>query len=469
MFIKIMKAPTASHGQHRRWATFCVSTALVLMTLGAGVSTAQSQADTSEVILVEQGTHKLIREQTSVKRIAVGDPAIADVNVINSRELLVTGKMLGVTSLMVWPSSGRAPAQYKIKVGGVVDPTRKLRADPELAGAQIERGASLEGKLPNLLAYRRALASAKPATDRLLDQSIVEGDTQVLTTIKIAEVNRSTLQTYGAQFLKNVVNTTAGVAPPGLLSGISRPAGSGFQVESTSGFLPVNNAFNLVFGDATRGFLGVLSVLESKGLARVLAEPSLAAMSGQTATFLAGGEFPIPVAQSGGNNGSITVEFKEFGVRLSLTPTVLSKDRIALRVAPEVSDLDFSAGIQIGGVSVPALTVRRTETSIELGDGESFVISGLVSNNLTSNVDKVPWLGDIPILGAFFKTASNQRVEKELIMVVTPRLVRPLAREAALPKLPGSEYDEYRPSFGKIMFEETGEFDKDSNLFGFSQ
>lgn len=437
--------------------------------LGATTSSAQaSSAASGEFIEVEVGTHKLLRETKSVKRVAVGDPSIADVNVINTRELLVTGKKLGITSLLVWPQSGAAPAQFRIKVGSVTDPSKVKVPYPELSGAVIERGSSLEGKLPNLLAYRRALASAQPAADTVTDQSVVEGDFQVLTSIKIAEVNRTTLQTYGAQYFKNVPNTTAGISPPGVLNGVASGGGA-FTLNSAAGFLPVSDAFNLVFGDATRGFLGVLSVLENKGLARVLAEPSLTAMSGQTASFLAGGEFPVPVSQSGGSSGAITVEFKEFGVRLALTPTVLSKQRISLRVAPEVSDLDFTAGIQIGGVAVPALTVRRTETTIELGDGESFVISGLVSNNLVSNVDKVPWLGNIPILGAFFKSVSSERTEKELIMVVTPKLVRPLAREARLPELPGSKYDDYKPGFGKILFEETGEFDADSDLFGFSE
>jgi len=170
----------------------------------------------------------------------------------------------------------------------------------------------------------------------------------------------------------------------------------------------------------------------------------------------------------------VTIEYKEFGIRLPVTPTVLSKDRIALRVAPEVSDLDFSAGIELGGddasrkLTVPALTVRRTETTIELGDGESFVISGLVSNNLKANVDKVPGLADIPIIGAFFKSVSYDRDERELIMIVTPHLVKPLARGAKLPALPGEKYDDYRPGFGKLIFGEKGDFDEASSTFGFS-
>ena len=241
---------------------------------------------------------------------------------------------------------------------------------------------------------------------------------------------------------------------------------SGFTLNSSSGFVPLQNAFNLVIGDASNGILGVLSMLEGRGLSRTLAEPSLTATSGQTATFLAGGEFPVPVAQSGVSSGGITVQYKEFGVRLSLTPTVLSRQRIALRVAPEVSELDYSAGISISGVAVPALNVRRTETSVELGDGESFVISGLVSSNMLSNVDKVPSLGDVPILGAFFKSTTVSRNDKELIMVVTPHLVRPMRREARLPPLPGERYDAYRPRFDQLIFQERGDFDEAEFGFG---
>lgn len=428
-----------------------------LLALAWGLAVAAGLPE-DKVIRVEVGTHKLVRQTETVKRLAVGDPAIADVNVINNREVLITGKKLGVTSLLVWPRSGKEPVEYRVKVGDIQDPTKSGKADPELAGANIERGASLDGKLPNLLAYRRAQVAAQPAAaGKVSDQSVVDGDFQVLTQIKIAEVNKTTLQQYGAGLNYQRVGNDGTIS---------------FNSPTTPDSI-LSSAFNLIFGPHDIGnnetIGGILSILESKGLVRVLAEPSLMAMSGQTATFLAGGEFPVPVNQSSGaNTGGITIEYKEFGVRLSLTPTVLSKDRIGLKVAPEVSDLDFNAGIQVGGVSVPALTVRRTETTVELGDGETFVISGLVSNNLTANIDKVPWLGDIPILGAFFKSVRNKRTEKELVMIVTPRLVRPLARESQLPPLPGVKYDNYRPGFGRIIFGETGEFD-DNDVFGFSR
>jgi pilus assembly protein CpaC len=181
-------------------------------------------------------------------------------------------------------------------------------------------------------------------------------------------------------------------------------------------------------------------------------------MSGQSANFLAGGEFPVPIPQGGAQSGAITITYKEFGIRLSLTPTVLDQNRIALKVAPEVNELDFTAGIQSGGVSVPALRVRRTDTSISLGDGETFVISGLVSQNTLASVDKFPWLGDLPILGAFFRSTHIDRSDKELIMVVTPHLVQSLANGAPLPPMPGERYRQYDPNFFQVFFQETGKF-----------
>ncbi len=412
------------------------------------------------LIQVEQGTHKLVRTPAGVARVAVGDPAIADINVINRRELLVSGKTLGITSLFVWATKAGTPTEYRIRVGAVQDPTRASRPpDPELQGATIDPGLQLEGSLPNLLAHRRAKTATQQGTKdgKVADRSSVALETQVMTDVKIAEVSRRTLQSYGLNFFKANGQFSLGVSPPGAQNG--RTAAQVMAGEIPSAFLPVQNAFNILFTNNGQGLLGALSLLEQKGLAHTLAEPSLVAMSGQTATYLAGGEFPVPVAQGGSSSGGITVTYKEFGVRLSLSPTVLSRERIALKVAPEVSDLDFSAGIQIGGVAVPSLIVRRTDTTIELGDGETFVISGLVSRNLINSVNKVPWLGDIPVIGSIFRSTSINREDKELVMIVTPHLVRPLAREAQLPPLPGAKYDHYDPSFAQTMFLESGNYD----------
>lgn len=405
----------------------------------------------ANVIQVEQGTHRLMRSGTGVSRVAVGNPVVADVNVVNRREILVTGKTLGVTSLIIW--SGKSSKEYRVVVGAVKNPLYVKPVDPEFKNATIDQGQSIEGRLPSLLAYRRALSSAQQGSkDKVADRSNVEGDSQVMTEVRIAEVSRRTLKEYGFN-----LGSTNMIGHTGTLT-----ANSGVAT------LPLQNAFNIAFsnmlGSGGSSITAALTLMEQKGLARTLAEPSLVAMSGQSASYLAGGEFPVPVNQGGSTNGAVTIQYKEFGVRLNITPTILTRNRIAMKVAPEVSDLDFSSGIKVGGVAVPSLIVRRTDTTVELGDGESFVISGLVSSNLVSSINKVPGLGDLPILGAFFKSTSLRREDKELVMVVTPHVVRPLARDAKLPRLPGAKYDKYDPNFAQLILFETGD-----NDIGFSR
>ncbi len=416
----------------------------------------QDDAANAEVLVVERGTHRFFRELGAVARVAVGDPAIADVNLVNRQQLLIAGKSLGVTSLLLWRDARGQPTQYRVNVVPPRDPAAAAAPiDPELRDAVIRPAQGLSGRLPNLAAHRRARQQAQAGAEApVADSSQIELETQVLTEVKIADVSRRSAQQFGFNFGKiggggTLPNTQIGVSAPG-----SVPTVPSFENPA----VPLGEAFNLLIGDPSRRIGGVLSMLERKGLAQVLAEPSLLATSGQTASYLVGGEFPVPVNQGGSAAGSISVQFREFGVRLSLTPTVLSRDRISLKVAPEVSDLDFSNAVQIGGVLTPGLRVRRTDTTIELGDGESFVISGLISSSTEDNIDKVPFLGDIPVLGAFFRSSRVGREARELIMVVTPHLVRPLARQAQLPKLPGERERRRNPSAVETLFLETGDF-----------
>ncbi|SEQ57081.1 pilus assembly protein CpaC [Solimonas aquatica] len=438
---------------------------LLIVALSLPASAQQAGNGNPPLIIVEQGTHKLMRANAEVQRVAVGNPATADVSLVNRRDLLLAGKSIGITSLIVWIKGESQPRQYLVRVQLPVDPLKSQKpVDPELSQAIVDPGRGLEGQLPNLLAHRRAAIAASGGQKEapIADASSVALESQVLTSVKIAEVSRKTLQRYGVNLMVNngTAGTTSGIlGSPGSYSSFDFKDGPGSAGIKGTLSRSLTDAFGLLITDSSSKITALIDLLEGRGLVRTLAEPSLLATSGQTASYLAGGEFPVPVTQGGTSGSGITVQYKEFGVRLSLTPTVLARDRIALKVAPEVSDLDFSAGIQISGVSVPALTVRRTDTSIELGDGETFVISGLISSNLTSNVNKVPWLGDLPVLGAFFKSTTLDRSDKELIMIVTPHLVRPLARDAKLPKLPGDQYSGKTPSFGHNVFLERGDFD----------
>lgn len=424
-------------------AAVCVMPGAALAETG---TSAQAQPQT---VSVDVGTQQLLRQRMAIRRVALADPTIADVSVVNSRELLINGKNVGVTSLILWSRDAKAPpVTYRVQVN-----TR-----------------SISGSTADLLSHRDAVLAASTGSggngggeggagngpqQAVADHTTVAVGTQVMSQVKVVDVQRQALQEFGFNFFHgNNAGVLTGLGSNGAIQSVSNLG----NTPSITQQLPISSAFNLVYVGSS--YLAALSILETKGLARTLAEPSLTAMSGQTASFLAGGEFPFPTVQNGGagGNNSITIIFKEFGIRLNLTPTVLAANRIALKVAPEVSELDYTNGISLNGITVPGLDVRRTDTTIELGDGESFVISGLVSDTWKNSVSKVPWIGDVPVLGAFFKNTSVSRQQRELIMVVTPHLVRPLTRDAQLPELPGAQMDHYDANFAHTMFMETGDF-----------
>ncbi|KPG83045.1 MULTISPECIES: type II and III secretion system protein family protein [Pseudomonas] len=362
------------------------------------------------VIEIGEGFQQDMQSPVAITRLAVGDPKIADVHANGGSSFLLTGVGPGATSLMVWTACSTQPQQAMVFVQG---------------------------------AATTALTSSVPSDDPTLPS-------QVQTDIRFVEVSRTKLKEATASLIGtrgNFLFGSPGTLPP--IDGVPQPR------------LPVDNSlFNFSWvGGKT---MAIINALETSGFAYTLARPSLVALNGQSASFLAGGEIPIPVPSSGSD--SVSIEYKEFGIRLTLTPTIIGRDRIALKVAPEVSELDFANAVNIAGTTVPALTIRRTDTSVSLGDGESFVISGLISTTNSSQVNKFPGLGDIPILGAFFKGSQIKREERELLMIVTPHLVQPLAADARLPSLPGEKLRNYDPNFYRMFFLENGNFDKRSGL-----
>jgi len=362
------------------------------------------------VVEVGEGLQQELQSPVAITRLAIGDPKIADVRVNGDRNFLLTGVSSGATSLLVWTACARSPRQSMVFVKGKAT-------------------------------WALTSLSLSPSEDPLLPS-------QVQTDIRFVEVSRTKLKEASTRLLGSGTNFFFG--SPNLLS----PSEGVFK-------LPVStDGFNVGFGGGR--VKAMINALERSGFAYTLARPSLVAMSGQSASFLAGGEVPIPVPSAGSD--TISIEYKEFGIRLTLTPTVIDRNRISLKVAPEVSELDYSNAVQIQGIQVPALTVRRTDTSVSLADGESFVISGLISSNNRSTINKFPGLGDIPILGAFFRDSNISREEKELLMIVTPHLVQPLAANAQLPSLPGEKLRSYDPNWYRLFFLENGNFDRRSGL-----
>ena len=396
----------------RAFWTLLLSSLPLEMALAAGENCAAFNALPS-VLEVAQGAQKAMGFPVNISRIAVGDPTIADIRSNGPNAFLLTGIASGTTSLMVWSACSKEPHQTMLFVKG--------KAASGLTGTTLP-----------------------PSEDPTLP-------VQVQTDIRFVEVSRTKLQEASTSIFGMGSNFLFG-SPGSFLSTAEGIITGG----------PVANAkyFNIGFGGGK--VRAMINALEGSGFAYTLARPSLVAMSGQSATFLAGGEVPIPVPSSGSDN--VSIEYKEFGIRLTLTPTVVGRDRIMLKVAPEVSELDYTNAVNIAGTLVPGLTVRRTDTSISLADGESFVISGLIRSRNSPPVNKFPGLGDIPILGAFFRDSNISREEKELLMIVTPHLVQPLAANAALPTMPGEQLRNYDPNWYRLYFLENGKFNSRSGL-----
>ncbi|MGU7779836.1 type II and III secretion system protein family protein [Burkholderia sp. PU8-34] len=381
------------------------------------------------------GAQRQIAAGHALQRVAVGDPSVADVLVMKGGRagtVLLVAKAPGSTNVMLWERGRDEPTVWNVNV---VDAAAQAVLDDSTPSVKAYGGTPVvSGSAASLDAHERAAAVGKRMSGKdgtVIDTSTVGGKNTVQVDVRVVEFSRSVLKEAGLNFFKQSNGFAFGAFTPGGLQSVTGGATSAFQ--ATAG-IPIASAFNLVVNSAGRGIFGNLSILEANNLARVLAQPTLVALSGQSASFLAGGEIPVPVPQA---LGSTAIQWKQYGVGLTLTPTVLSPHRIALKVAPESSQLDFLHGVTINSVSVPAITTRRADTTVELGDGESFVIGGLIDRETMSNINKVPFLGDLPIIGAFFKSLNYQQNDKELVIIVTPHLVAPIAKGASLPATPG--------------------------------
>ncbi|MGM0449429.1 MAG: type II and III secretion system protein family protein [Pseudomonadota bacterium] len=383
--------------------------------------------------------------ERNIQRIAIGDPEVADVEMLSPKQVLVTGVGQGQTTLRYWVNGAPDPLEKEIRVKadtGMIQQILREAGESDLSARPVGDAVRIEGEPESLPSGRQATSAVKESVDPSVQDGTRQESIQVQADIRVVEVSRRAMKQAGFNLFGRNGDNTVSLTGPGGLESVSDPGNASV---SGDGFgLPISDAFNLVAGDGDEGFLGVMSLLESHDLAHTLAEPSLVTMSGHTATFLAGGEIPI---QTDAGLGSTSIEWKEFGVRLKLTPTVLDENRIVLKVRPEVSEVDSTTGVDVDGQQIPGLTTRRTETTIQLGDGETFVISGLISQETLAQTDRVPFLGSIPVLGSFFRSQRTERSDRELMMVVTPQLVRPMAEDAELPPLPGEELRDFEPTF----------------------
>ncbi|MGN6057347.1 MAG: type II and III secretion system protein family protein, partial [Sphingomicrobium sp.] len=378
----------------------------------------------------------LVRLSQPMSDVFVANDGIADVQVRSSTQLYVFGKTQGETTVYATSKGGRVVYAANVRVGN------NISSLGEMLHLAMPDASIQATPMNNLVLLTGTVANPDDVAEaQRLTQAYVGEGTQVVTRLKsatplqvmlkvrIAEVNRSLLKSMGVNLLSNDrtggFKFAIGRGNPGTISG---PGNATVNINPTGTTL---GAFGHLLG---LDILGSLDIAATDGVATILAEPNLTALSGETASFLAGGEFPIPVSQStGSGNAAITIEYKQYGVGLAFTPIVLSDGRISMRVRPEVSQLDDANGVTLSGTRVPALITRRAETTVELGSGQSFMIAGLLQNTGNNSVDKTPVLGDLPILGALFRSTKFQRQETELVVIVTPYLVRPVSGQLATP------------------------------------
>ena len=408
---------------------------------------AQSQPQGSAPLRVMVGKSLLINTTERLKRLSVTDPAIAFAQVITPTQILVHGKAPGEVSLLIWDELERSRSfdlRVDVDVTACAEEEHRVFPEEQITVTPSRAAVVLSGHVSTEDVAKRAgeLASAySPRVVNVLTFGPV-GAQEVLLQVKFAEVDRSALTQMGVNFIStgaaNTVGTVTtgqfgGFGPQTLTPGVSSASGT---TTTTTPATTVSNVLNLFLFRSDINLGATIQALESKNLLQILAEPNLIAVNGKEASFLAGGQFPFPIVQPGAGFTAVTISFKEFGVRLQFTPVIMPNGNIHLKVAPEVSTLDFANALTLSGFTVPALSTRKAETEFELQDGQSFVIAGLMDNRVTDIYNKIPGLGDIPILGNFFRSKSLQKSNSELMVLCTVHRISPNAEPPAPPKNP---------------------------------
>lgn len=468
---KITRAPAKRRATLRAaaFAPFLCAFALVAAQLPAWGAeqddSGQGEAHLGRITLVKNKSNN-IRLHESFSNATVGSPDIVDIVPVSDRQLYVVGKQTGTTNIMFYDRTKRlvgvVDVEVKLDTGHLGRKIREVTGGADIRVHDVGGRLLLSGNGRDAQTMERAMDVAGGLGGApVVNAMRLKSNQQVLLQVRFVEANRSAARSLGVRWQGLVNNRVAGVigsqsgssrlASAGLIPGQSTRlggpvvpnaggVGAAFDVVSSSltGASPVATILAQVVNTNRIGLDVVLSALEEKGVVRRLAEPNLVALSGESAEFLAGGEFPVPIAQgavAGVAQTAITVQWKEWGVRLRFTPTVLSGDVISLKLEPEVSDLDYTRGVQINGTSIPGLLSRRARTTVELRDGQSFAIAGLIEARSDRTIDQVPWLGSVPVLGALFRSSEFAQGETELVALVTPHLVRPSAPGNRDPRL----------------------------------
>jgi pilus assembly protein CpaC len=428
-----------------------VGTALAAMVLGivpaapfpARAQGTQPAAAAPESLFVRVGKSLLVESTLPIERVSVGFGEIAEAAAVTEREVLLNGRAAGETSLIVWQLGG-GKLLFDVTVGAsnlaanarVDAVTRELKR--ELPGQNVEitfenNTAFLRGRVKDVVSADRAvsIASTLGRTVNLLYVEVPPLEPQILLKVRFASVDRSASLQLGFNIASTGAGNTLGsistqqFAPPQVAKPATGPA-----------LATISDALNVFLFNPQLNLLATIQALQQTSLLEILAEPNVLAMNGKPASFLAGGEFPFPSFQpSATGNGTVTVTFREYGIRLNFTPTITPRGTIRLQVAPEVSALDFTNGLVVQGYTIPALTVRKVNTEIELASGQSFAIAGLIDDQFTETLSKIPLIGDLPILGKLFQSKSRTKNNTELLVIITPELVSPATSSQPVPEM----------------------------------
>jgi pilus assembly protein CpaC len=425
--------------------------------------TAQPTEQGPAPLRVMVGKSLLINTTERLRRVSVTDPNVADAIVVTPTQILVHGRSPGEVSLLIWDEAERSRSfdlRVDVDVTAATEEIHRIFPDEQINVSPSRAAIVLSGHVSTEDVAKRAGMIAEAYSKAVVNVLTFGpvGAQEVMLMVKFAEVDRTVVSQLGVNFFSTGAGKTIGTT--------TTQQFGGFGQQQISDLFPVppNSVFNSnqTISDTLNVFLfrpdihlgSVIKALEQKNLLQILAEPNLIAVNGKEASFLAGGEFPFPVVQPGQGFVSVTIQFKEFGVRLKFTPVITPTGNIHLHVAPEVSTLDFSNALTISGFVVPALSTRRAETEFEMQDGQSFVIAGLMDNRVTSLTSKVPGIGDIPILGNLFRSRNLQKNNSELMVLVTAKKISPETAPPALPKNPKpfldrDKFDHGKPGGGK--------------------
>jgi pilus assembly protein CpaC len=402
------------------------------------------------------GKSLLINTQGArLRRVSVTDPSVADALVVTPTQILINGLSPGEVSLLIWDEAERSTSfdlRVDVDITAASEEMHRLFPDEKINVTPSRSAIVLSGHVTteDVAKHAGSLASAysKNVVNVLTFGPV--GAEEVLLEVKFAEVDRTALTQLGINMFSTGSGNTIGSITTGQFGGVGG-LGTISDSGSSSPFpnqATISNALNLFFFNPQVHLGGVIQALQSRNLLQILAEPNLVAVNGKEASFLAGGEFPFPVVQPGaGGIATVTIQFREFGVRLKFTPVIQPNGYIHLHVVPEVSTLDFANSVTVSGTTVPAISTRKADTEFELQDGQSFVIAGLMDNRVTNLANKIPGLGDIPVLGAFFRSKSAQKSNSELMVLCTVRRVSPTAQPPQGPANP-------------VPYLDNGKFDK---------